>query len=337
MRSNPSFFDVPAADNTERLTRPVGSVWRRFAAYAMDSALLGAAGAGIGSVFFDKLSQIGVWGRLVGFVVALVYFSLFDSRMGNGQSLGKRLLRLRIIDTEGNAIPFVRSLLRSAIFLVPSFLFEMRLPETRTPWIVSALIFVIVSWVGCSTLYLITFNHQTRQGLHDLATRSCVANRDDAGPVKAEPVHVAQWMLLGTLLLVITAAAAILNAKLNKMPPLPEMRQDSALIEQTQGVQRARLRDTLLHSPARGGANKTLLVSVTLRSKSLDQEAFAEQVARIVLQNDQNAQNYDRLGIRLFFGYDIGIAQHWNHEEYLHTPAEWRRLFGTPPLSNPKP
>jgi len=329
--TQPSIADtLPLA----RSTRSIGSVWRRFTAYAMDSVLLGVVGAGIGSVFFDKLSQIGVWGRLVGFCVALVYFSSLDSRVGGGQTPGKRWMKVRVIDAQGNTIPFAKCFLRSAIFLAPSFLVGLRLPQARTPWIVSSLIFVIVLWVGGSTLYLITFNHQTRQGLHDLAVGSYVGICDDAGPINAEAVHDAQWIALGTLLMAVSVAAAILNVKLEKMSPLPEMRQDAALIEQLGGVQRARLRDVLLHSSAGGGASKTLLVSVTLRSKSLDQEVFAEQVARIIFQNDAHAQNYDELSVRLFYGYDIGIAQRWNHDEYTHTPTEWQRLLsGSPPAS----
>jgi uncharacterized RDD family membrane protein YckC len=334
LNANSSPFDSETQIYSNQAPRLIGPVWRRLAAYVLDSFLLAIVGTGLGVCTFERLSLLGLWGRIVGFCIALAYFASLDGTIGNGQTAGKRLLKLRVIDARGDTIPFAKCFLRSAIFLAPSFLVGLRLPQARTPWIVSSLIFVIVLWVGGSTLYLITFNHQTRQGLHDLAVGSYVGICDDAGPINAEAVHDAQWMALGTLLMAVSVAAAILNVKLEKMSPLPEMRQDAALIEQLGGVQRARLRDVLLHSSAGGGASKTLLVSVTLRSKSLDQEVFAEQVARIIFQNDAHAQNYDELSVRLFYGYDIGIAQRWNHDEYTHTPTEWQRLLsGSPPAS----
>jgi uncharacterized RDD family membrane protein YckC len=268
-------------------------------------------------------------GRLVGFCIALVYFASFDSKIGNGQTFGKRLLKLRVIDAQGNTISFAKSLLRSVIFVVPSFLYELRVPETRTPWIISAVLFVVVLWVGGSTLYLIIFNRHTRQGLHDLVVGSYVANADDTGPVGTMQIAKVQWAILGGLLVIISVAAGIISTTLEKRPPFPQMQQDAGLVEHMEGVQRARVRDMLLHSSSDGGAKKNLVLSITLKSKFLNQEAFANEVARIILQNDRSAQNYDQLSIWLFRGYDIGIATRWNHQEFTHTPAEWReRVLG---------
>lgn len=312
--------------------RSVGSVWRRLAAYVMDGIILGIVGVGIGTALFDKLSRLGPWGRLVGFCIALVYFTFFDSEIGDGQTFGKRLLKLRVINAQGNTISFAKSLLRSAIFIVPSFLYGLRLPETRTPWIVSAVVFVVVLWVGGSTLYLIIFDRNSRQGLHDLFVGSYVSNADDTGPVGTTPMAKEQWAILGVLLVIISVTAGVLNAKLEKTTPFPQMRQDAELIERMDGVQKAHLRDRLSHGSADEGAKKTLVISVILKSKFLNQEAFADEIARDLLQGDPNAQNYDQLSIRLFRGYDIGIAQRWNHQEFAHAPSEWRhRVLDAPP------
>jgi uncharacterized RDD family membrane protein YckC len=297
----------------------------------MDSIFLGAVGAGIGSVFFDKLSQIGVWGRLVGFCVALVYFSFFDSGIGHGQTFGKRWMKIRAIDAQGNTISLAKSFLRSVIFLVPSFLYEMRLPETRTPWIVSALIFVVVLWVGGSTFYLIAFNRDSRQGLHDLSVGSYVADVGCTGSVASKPIAKVLWAILGVLLVTISATTRIATTMLEQRPPLPQMRRDADLVEQLEGVQRAQVSDMLLHSPSGGGTNKDLVARIILRSDSLSHEAFAGEVAKVILRNDQSAQNYDQLRILLFRGYDIGIFQRWNHDEYTHSPTEWQRLLSGSP------
>jgi uncharacterized RDD family membrane protein YckC len=313
--------------------RSVGSVWRRCVAYLVDSLILSTVGGGLGKVIFDKLSQLGLWGPLAGFCLALVYFAVFDSEIGDGQTLGKRWLKLRVVGAEGNTIPFAKSLLRSAIFLVPAFLFGLRRPETM-PWVISLLISDVVLWVGGSTLYLIIFNRQTRQGLHELATGSYVAHADDSGPVETKAVLTAQWLTLGALLVAGSVGAEIVNAKLDKMPPFPQMRQDAKLIEQMNGFEQAKVGERLVHTATGGGPTKNLIVYVHQKSKV--QEASADEVARIILQNDPNAQNYDQLSILFFYGYDIGIAARWNHQEFTRTPAEWRqRVFGSSPVQGP--
>ena len=259
LTTNPLFLDSQPVADTFPTVRSVGSVWRRCVAYLVDSLILGTVGSGLGKVIFDRLSQLGLWGPLAGFCLALAYFAIFDSEIGDGQTLGKRWLKLRVIDAEGNTISFAKSLLRSVIFLVPAFLFGLRRPETM-PWVASLLISDVVLWVGGSTFYLIVFNRQTRQGLHELATGSYVAHADDSGPVETKAVLNAQWVTLAALLVVCSVGAGIVNAKLEKIPPLPQMRQDAKLIEQMNGFQQARVSERLLHTSTGGGPTKNFVV-----------------------------------------------------------------------------
>jgi len=85
----------------------------------------------------------------------------------------------------------------------------------------------------------------------------------------------------------------------------------------------------------RGGgdrARKVLVVDVVCVRNPADREAFVDQVARTVLQNDPRVQEYDVLSIGITRSYDIGIASGWISQRFAHTPAEWnQRLFGVQP------
>jgi uncharacterized RDD family membrane protein YckC len=293
----------------------------------VDSVLLGIVGTGIGAVFYNKLWELGPWGRLVGFFVGGIYFATFDCRIGEGQTLGKRWMKLRVVDAQGTCISFDKSLARFAIFAIPTLLYGLRIPDTRTPWIISSLIFMAIVWVGGSTLYLISFNEQARQGVHDLALGSYVVYYDHSGPVDAKPIPRLHLEILGALLVIITASAAGLENWSERLPTHLDFGRDAQPIEAMDGVQRARLRESLSHGPAGGAARKVLSVSIILKSKPVSEEAFADEVERIILQEDRNADGYDQLSVRLFYGYDIGIATRWNHREYVHSPAEWRQRF----------
>ena len=206
--------------------RAVGSLWRRFIAYALDAFVLGIVGSGIGAVFYDRLARLGSWGRLVGFSVSFVYFAVLDSEIGNGQTLGKRWLRLRVIDRSGSPISLARSLLRTLIFVIPPSLYGLKLAESRTPSIVISLVFMVVWWVGGATLYLIAFNHRTRQGIHDIAVGSCVANAEVFGPLNIEQAQKTIWVALSIILVVYTASVQIVKTKIEEAPPYPQLRHD---------------------------------------------------------------------------------------------------------------
>ena len=304
---------------------PFGSVWHRFAAYVLDSIVLSIIGIGIGTVFFDTLWELGLWGRLVGFFVSSIYFASLECRIGNGQSFGKRWMKLRVVDVQGNCISFVRSLSRFTIFAIPSILYGLRIPDTRTPWIVSSFIFLVIVWLGGSTLYLICFNDPTRQGVHDLALGTCVVYYDHSGPVDSKPIPRLQVNVLAALLVIVTASAAGLRDWSDKLPSNSEFRRDAIPIEAMDGVQRARLAESLKHGSTGGPPKKILYARIIRTSRPESEDAFAGEVARIILQEDRNAADYDQLSIELFYGYDIGIATRWNHKEFLHTPAEWRQ------------
>jgi len=113
---------------------------------------------------------------LIGFFLALPYFGILNSRAGNGQTIGKRLLSLQVVDCNGDTLSFSDSLLRYFVLAIPFYLGNVAFPVTRTPWIASALFTMVTFGGGAATAYLIAFNRRTRQGLHDLAVDSFVAD-----------------------------------------------------------------------------------------------------------------------------------------------------------------
>lgn len=59
--------------------------------------VVGIAGTLIALPFFEFFSRLGAWGRLVGFRLAVPYFVLLNSRIGKGQTLGKRAMHLQVV------------------------------------------------------------------------------------------------------------------------------------------------------------------------------------------------------------------------------------------------
>ncbi len=101
------------------VTTRYAGFWVRAVAYLIDAVILGLVGG--------VLSGVGLHSRSVdaqssspSALLSLIYFGLLWSHYGGGQTLGMRLLRLRVVGTDGSQIGVLRALLRW-LFLVISF------------------------------------------------------------------------------------------------------------------------------------------------------------------------------------------------------------------------
>jgi uncharacterized RDD family membrane protein YckC len=92
--------------------RTIGSLGRRVVAFVVDGIIVGLAGIVIALPFFEAFSHLGLWGRLVGFCLSLPYFAILNSKLGNGETLGKRWMHLQVVDENGATISFWKSAVR---------------------------------------------------------------------------------------------------------------------------------------------------------------------------------------------------------------------------------
>ena len=161
---------------TATKAQPICNFWGRLLSLGVDLVLLFVVGSLLGVLFADRLAQLGVWGRLVGFTLVVFYFGLLNSRMGQGQTLGKRLLRVRVVGAKGELISLGRSLLR-AMVLGAIFLLDSSIAGGN--WMVDGI--VLALWLGL--IYWYVFNRGTRQSLHDLVVGTYVVRDEAAGPI----------------------------------------------------------------------------------------------------------------------------------------------------------
>jgi uncharacterized RDD family membrane protein YckC len=80
----------------------ISGFWRRLLAFIFDGVLLGLVGVILGLLLFDSLARLGGWGRLIGFCHALVYFGVLNSAIGGGQTIGKRIMKIQVVDRTGH-------------------------------------------------------------------------------------------------------------------------------------------------------------------------------------------------------------------------------------------
>lgn len=339
-------LEVPVATPTPALDTPIAGFWRRVAAFALDGLALGLIGMGLGAVASDALVGLGPRGRLLGFLIALAYFGVFNSRLGWGQSLGKRLLQIKVVDAQGAELPLGRAVLRYLPVGAVWFLSNAQLPDALLFSAWAAVLGLAIFGLGACLLYLFVFNRRSRQALHDVLSGSFVVRAAWQGPLPAALTAPLPRLHRGVcaLLLVLGAVGPLVSQHwlqkdgaatfaplaqiLRAVNALPWV-QSSAV---NQGV-------SYTHSSKDGGSSKTvrhLSISAISRDAHIDRAERLQELARLALAAHPEAAALDAIQISVAHGYDIGIASSWRYQHQALSPADWAALTAPSPGAAPE-
>ncbi|HEV2136123.1 MAG TPA: RDD family protein [Terracidiphilus sp.] len=312
--------------------RRIGALWRRILAFLIDSIAIAAIGAFLGYFFFDLLMGLGPAGRLVGYFVGFVYFALPESSFGNGQSVGKRFLRLKIVNRDGNLISIERSFLRYTIFALPWFIYGLPFSISRMNPTGTFLFSLAIVGLGGATIYLIVFNRHTRQGVHDLATGSYVAEARMDNAISARPIWKPHWYIA---LIILVLAAVTGSETLSPRYGTSQLLADAHQVESLPGVQSASIKREIIYNGGKEEINLSSYVRCTITTS--EEETLANQVANSLITTDPTIDKYSMLRIVLIRGYDIGIFHSSFSQTYSETPVHWRERFFAIPPQEPAP
>ena len=318
-------------DQTEQPHAEVCGFWKRIFAMMLDGILLGLFGALIGFVMFDQLARLGGWGRLAGFSVALIYFGVFNSVVGNGQTPGKRMMKIRVIDHSGNYISLAKSFLRFIILGLPFFLNQALIPTSVMMSPVGYILSLLIFGFGTAIVYLYVFNRRTRQSLHDIVAGTFVTTAISEGPAIGS-VWKPHLVVTG-LLLVIAISLPVLTGNLSKKWEFPEL-----LEVQKSIISNDKVLFATVNAGKSWGTNngekweKTYFqTAAIMKAWPNDPESSAQDIAQIVLKTYPPAMEKDIIAINTTYGYDIGIAHAWRTYNVIHTPEEWQQLIARLP------
>lgn len=301
----------------------ISGFWRRISALFIDTVILGAAGLVLGLFFESFFVQIGVWGRLVGFSIALIYFGVMNSSITAGQTIGKKVLKLRVVDSKNVPISLGKSIIRYFILGIP---FSLNGAQFSNEAMLSFLIYplsLIIFGGFFSILYLYIFNRITRQSLHDLVVGTYVvnANVEQQGLEKVWSVH----LIIVAILFLSAAVAPTFTAQLAQSEPFKGMLEVQSALSNNPSVAYATIfSGSSTFSSTNDGTKTTTYVrsQVFLRADNVSDVELARKFASIVIDNYPEALQKDTIQITLTYGYDIGIASSWSNHAHNFNPRE---------------
>ena len=320
---------IPISNDSSQ--RVISGFWIRLFALLIDGLLLGLLGVILGFFLFDVLAQLGGWGRLVGFLIAGLYFGVLNSSIGGGRTIGKRLLKIEVINRVGCHLSLSKSLLRYVVFGSPFFLNGAAIPGEVLISPIGYLIAFIIFGVGGAIVYLYLFNRRTRQSLHDFAVGSYVTRVDSSGELStiAWPHH---RLVVGIWIVAVVVLLAIMPG-LSRKGVFPELLDTQRAIEASGHFHSAAVSVGTTWTTINEVSSEHTYVraNAILNRRPVDYKSAAWEVASIVLRNYQDIMHKDLLAINVSYGYDIGFSKFTMGAKFSYSPSKWHALLTEKP------
>jgi uncharacterized RDD family membrane protein YckC len=283
------------------------SVFLRFAALIIDIIILGAVGYISGLFLEDFYVSLGKYGTLVGTLLILIYYSLLQSHLGKGQSIGKRAIGAKVTDLNGNYLSVKDSFLRAFIYFFP-----IMNAGIFSKGSFSTVIIVIFTLFLFTTIYFILVN-KSRRCLHDILMKTVVTNKNvtefevdekhDINNSKVIPIAV-----IVAVIIVISFVQSLRNNSFSELISLKEK------IESREGVISAtKVQKGVSKFFTRDTSNVTSYINVVVwidnKDEAMNRESkYFDNFLEIIKKEIPEYRGVDQIVINLYHGYNIGIA-----------------------------
>lgn len=297
-------------------------LWRRSAAFLLDWLMLVVGGCALGAAFSEQFEAMGAWGRLVGFAIAVAYFGILESHLGNGRTLGKRLLGIRVVALSGQALALDKALLRAAVFCTPIFLNKLSLGINPGGIVLPVTQGVLVFGLGAAIVYLLVFNRRTRQSVHDLLVGAVVVRHRSHTVSAIVPLWRGHLVSIGVLMVLVAGSTLVMQRVVQNsiFTPLIAV---ATQVEQLPGVRNAGVTH-LTQQPGNHGDRRLLTVTAVLNPSGANQGHLTFKIVDIIMRAYPQGKPFHTISISFASGYDIGIWSHWRTAVFGATPDQWR-------------
>ncbi|MCK8827361.1 RDD family protein [Natroniella acetigena] len=311
-------------DNQELATigqEDINFFWKRILAIIIDIFILGLTGSIVGQFFIEQFVKLGSWAQGIGFMMSLLYFGILNSYLGGGQTLGKRLTKIKVVNHQGEYLTVNKSCLRFSIFGL-AFLVNI-LPEINFFWITFNL---ILFGIAGGIVYFYLFNTDTRQALHDIICNSYVVQSQAVGKVRLPRIAKRHFVIFS----VIFFATLILGGSIFQLfssgvipSELKEVREELYQVDNYLTVQ---LNIDNNYQEELDEMIRTIQVLVNVKEQVRDEAAakeIKEDVIEKIINEYHEASEMDYIEVTVARGYDLGIFSDWERYNQKLSTQEW--------------
>jgi uncharacterized RDD family membrane protein YckC len=292
--------------------------WKRGLAFLIDIILLRVVILVLSSLFRTVLLNLGQKLWYIDFIIFGLYFVLFNSKVGKGQTLGRRLLGIRIVGENGKFLTFSQSFFRYIFLSFLIFNRELSMIDFFIPPLIISL-FLLISIVG-----LLIFNKDKR-GLHDYLVKSVVINSNSLNDIKIVKIekfseaivnHKVAFISVIILFIILVLLVSFIGNVVSN--GYARMRESNSINTEHLNLSNYLNENTVVSNIYVSSFNNSLKVTGYLKySIYNDEEARNKQyqeVYGLVLSSYPSISNYDDLTIIFRTGYTLHVTKYYLSE-----------------------
>lgn len=281
----------------------IAGFWRRILADLIDVTLMGVILLVPTLLFFQPFFYArGPYGRQYGFIFGVAYLTLFNSRLGNGQTPGKRFLSLKVTDQNADLLSVRRAFVRSMFLLTIYLLNGWKIPVFTTSPLLFSFAGTLIYGGILALLYSYIFNRTTQQGPHDLLVGSYVVHVPHSPVTRysapsCPPIHsrivagLFALMLLFSVGMFFVSSTVGPNAHLRDL--YRELNEDSRFFEISVG---------------RSGESLTVSAWYSEDCRGRKCQALFDELASTTVEKYEAIEEIKILYIRIYRATDLGFA-----------------------------
>jgi uncharacterized RDD family membrane protein YckC len=321
---------------------PIAGFWRRGFAAIIDFCLLMLVCIVVAALFRNWAFSLGPWGRPIGMSLVLLYLGIGNSAYLSGQTIGKRLLKIAVVRSDGGYLTMGQAFWRASIFSVAHLVAGWDLPLFRQP-VVSVIATSLNVGIGLTLFYGGIFNRPTRQGIHDLLAGSRVVLASSIGSKvdipETPPIH--RRVMLGLLvvglligvgdLFVGRVAVAIGLIEANNWREMDQL--EEQFLEESD-VYSINLGQTRMATVGNPDTVEILTVEIWVKRPCTSNwqycEEMAREVARYTLDNLDSIDGFAAMQVKVTNRFDLGLATGYIGNEVGFEIDEWRYILQEP-------
>jgi uncharacterized RDD family membrane protein YckC len=304
---------------------PVCGKWQRLGALALDMLLLIALGFTALYALKDFYGELALYDRWIGLITITLYFGIWNSEIGQGQSPGKRILKIQVVNKQGTTLSLVKSLGRSVVLLSPFFYGHVIYPYQTGIQLYNSLVTIYVIAFGPGIILFYFFNERTRQSLHDFAVGSVVVKKNRMNVWVAPPATQESQLNKAGILMALSFLFSIYQGYLSKN--ILEKTFSSEEMAEIHQIYRTlnKKEDYAWAAVTQGLANSYLVVEVIFKNNpSLeDWDYKMEEVARRVRAVSPLSKELKVLVVRGEYGLSFGLVRANTTYQKNFTPEYW--------------
>ncbi len=186
----------------------------RILAFFIDVLILTVIGYFLGLSLGKFAYQLGNWGLLIGFVITLLYFSIQNSYITHGRTIGKRITKLKVVDKNNNYLTVSKSTIRTLILITPYFLSDLPLEDGS---VIGTILYSLLISLTYALFHFFVLNAKTRQSLHDYVSGSFVLNYNNSKCLESQKPLIKHYILFGIISTIVILVNLITITRTNAL------------------------------------------------------------------------------------------------------------------------